>query len=302
MAEAGTALTPGPPIWARWLAAARPATLPAAIAPVLVGTAASSAGHPFRPAVFAATVAAALLIQVGTNLANDVFDHERGADTAERLGPVRVTQSGLLTARQVRTATYLTFASAALIGLYLVSVGGWPILAIGVASIAAGFAYTGGPWPLGYHGLGDVFVFVFFGLAAVAGSYYLQAGDLDPMALAAAVPVGMTVTAILTVNNLRDIDTDRRTGKRTLAVRLGDRPTRWQYVALVLGAYAVLPGLIAAGASAWVGLAFLSLPLALALCRSVIRGCEGRALNHVLKRTSQLHLAFGALVALGLLL
>jgi len=252
--------------------------------------------------VFAATMLAALLIQIGTNLANDVFDHERGADTAERLGPVRVTQSGLLPAGQVRAAAYLTFASAALIGLYLVFVGGWPILVIGVASIVAGFAYTGGPWPLGYHGLGDVFVFVFFGLLAVTGSYYLQAGDLRPVAAVAAVPVGMTVTAILTVNNLRDIETDRRTGKRTLAVRLGDRATRWQFTALVLGPYVALPALAAAVSSLWVALAFLTLPLALAVSRSVLTGCSGRALNQVLKRTSQLHLAFGALLALGLLL
>ncbi len=297
-----TAVTEGPPVWARWLAAARPGTLTAAISPVLVGTAAACTDHSFRPLVFAATMFAALLIQIGTNLANDVFDHERGADTAERLGPVRVTQSGLLPMGQVRAAAYLTFASAALIGLYLVYAGGWPILAIGVASIAAGFAYTGGPWPLGYHGLGDVFVFVFFGLVAVTGSYYLQAGDLQPLAVIVAVPVGMTVTAILTVNNLRDIETDRRAGKRTLAVRLGDRVTRWQYAALVLGPYAVLPGIVAAGASAWAALAFLTLPLAWSTCRSVLAGCSGRALNGVLKRTSQLHLAFGISLALGLLL
>ncbi len=296
-----TAVRTEPPVWARWLAAARPATLSAAISPVLVGTAAASAEHSFRPFVFAATMSAALLIQVGTNLANDVFDRERGADTADRLGPVRVTQSGLLPAAQVRAAAFLTFGLAALIGLYLVSVGGWPILAIGVASIVAGLAYTGGPWPLGYHGLGDVFVFVFFGLVAVMGSYYLQAEELRPIAALVAVPVAMTVTAILTVNNLRDIETDRRAGKRTLAVRLGDRASRWQYAFLVLGPYAVLPGVIAIGPSAWAALAFLSLPVAIALCRTVLAGSSGRALNQVLKRTAQLHLLFGVLLALGLL-
>ena len=288
--------------WANWLLAVRPATLTAAVAPVLVGTAAAGAEGEFRPLVFAATLAAALLVQAGANLANDLFDFERGADTKDRLGPPRVTQQGLISPAQVRTATYLAFGAAAVIGLYLALVGGWPILAIGIVSIAAGLAYTGGPWPLGYHGLGDVFVFVFFGLAAVLGTYYLQTDEISAVAAAAAVPVGLTVTAILVVNNLRDIETDKRAGKRTLAVRLGDRASRWQYLLLVLGAYAALPALIAAGAGVGVLLAALSLPLAASQCRSVLSGSAGRDLNAILKRTAQLHLAFGALLALGLLL
>lgn len=290
-----------PAPWAAWLTAARPATLTASLAPVLVGTAAAAA-EGFRPLVFAATLAAALLIQVGTNLANDVADFQRGADTADRLGPPRATQSGLLSPGQVGAGAVLCFAGAAALGLYLTAVGGWPILVIGIASMAAGVAYTVGPWPLGYHGLGDPLVFVFFGLVFVAGTYYLQAGDLSALALATAVPVGLMVTAILVVNNLRDIETDRRAGKRTLAVRLGDGATRWQYALLVLGAYALLPLAAAAGGGPWVGLAALSLPLALALVRAVLAGTSGRHLNTVLKRTAQLHLAFGALLALGLLL
>jgi len=285
-----------------WLLAIRPATLSAAVAPVLVGTALAAGEGEFRPLVFAATLAAALLIQTGTNLANDLFDYERGADNAGRLGPPRVTQSGLIPPEQVRAATYLSFGAAAAIGLYLVFVGGWPILAIGLTAIAAGLAYTGGPWPLGYHGLGDLFVFLFFGLASVTGTYYLQTEELSAAAFLAALPVGLTVTAILVVNNLRDIETDRRAGKMTLAVRLGDRATRWQYALLVGGAYVLLPSLVLAGASAWVWLPWLTLPLGLGLCRSVLAGTGGRALNPVLKQTARLHLALGSLLALGLLL
>ncbi len=285
-----------------WLLAARPATLTAGVAPVLVGGAAGAHEAAFRPLPFLGALLAALLIQIGTNLANDVFDFERGADTSDRLGPPRVTQSGLASPGQVRLATGLTFGAAAIVGLYLVVVGGWPILVIGVLSIAAGVAYTGGPWPLGYHGLGDLFVFVFFGLTAVVGTFYLQTGDVTPLAFASAVPVGLTVTAILVVNNLRDIEPDRRAVKMTLAVRLGDRATRWQYALLVGGAYVLLPSLMLAGASAWVWLPWLTLPLGLGLCRSVVGGTQGRALNPVLKRTAQLHLAFGTLLALGLLL
>ena len=298
----GRALSARLPSWSHWLTAARPATLSAAVAPVLGGTALAAGDGESRPPVFAATLAAALLIQIGANLANDLFDYERGADNAGRLGPPRVTQSGLIPPEQVRAGTYVAFAAAAALGLYLVVVGGWPILAIGVASVAAGLAYTGGPWPLGYHGLGDIFVFLFFGLAAVAGSYYLQAETLTVQALLAALPVGLTVTAIIVVNNLRDIETDRRAGKMTLAVRLGDRATRWQYALLVGGAYVLLPSLMLAGASAWVWLPWLTLPLGLGLCRSVLGGTGGRALNPVLKRTARLHLAFGSLLALGLLL
>ena len=207
-----------------WLLAARPATLPAAVVPVLVGTAAAlHGGVQLQVGPFVAALVAALLIQIGTNFANDVFDFRKGADTAERLGPPRVTQSGMVPPEQVLIATFVTFGLAALVGVYLVLVGGWPILVVGVLSILAGLAYTGGPWPIGYHSLGDLFVFIFFGVVAVVGSAYLQTLSITPLAVWASFPVGLLVTAILVVNNLRDIDTDRQVGKKTLAVRLGRR-------------------------------------------------------------------------------
>jgi 1,4-dihydroxy-2-naphthoate octaprenyltransferase len=285
-----------------WLVAARPATLPAAVVPVLVGTAAAlKEGAAPRVGPFLGALAAAVLIQVGTNLANDYFDHRKGADTAARLGPTRVTQSGLVAPSAVWRATLLTFGLAGLIGLYLVWVGGWPILLVGLLSILSGMAYTGGPWPLGYHGLGDLFVFVFFGVVAVTGSAYLQTGELESVALVASVPVGLLVTAILVVNNLRDVETDRAAGKRTLAVRLGRPATRLQYALLVLGAYVAplvlwLSGPL--GRPLW--LPWLTLPLGLALVRLVLSGVEGPILNQALKRTGQLHLLFGCLFALAL--
>ena len=289
--------------WSHWLTAVRPATLLAAVAPVLVGAAAAgSVEERFRPLVFAATLAAAVLLQIGTNLANDLFDFERGADTAERLGPPRVTQSGLIPPERVRLGMFVSFGAALAIGVYLLFVGGWPILVIGVLSIVAGVAYTGGPWPLGYHGLGDLMVFVFFGLVAVVGTYYLQAETVSATAFLVAVPVGLLVTAILVVNNLRDIETDRRAGKRTLAVRLGEQATRVQYVLLVLVPYACVPALLLVDASIWIGLAWLTLPIALMLSRGVLLGATGTGLNAVLKRTAQLDFVFGALLALGLLL
>ncbi len=297
----GDTLSPHAVPWAHWLTAARPATLPAAIAPVLVG-AAAAADERFRLLVFVATLAAAALIQIGTNFANDLFDFERGADTADRLGPPRVTQRGLIAPERVRAGTVIAFGAAAAIGVYLAFVGGWPILAIGALSIVAGVAYTGGPWPLGYHGLGDLAVFIFFGLTAVIGTHYLQVETISTTVVLAAVPVGFLVTAILVVNNLRDIETDRQAGKRTLAVRLGDRGTRAQYALLVLGAFAWTPLLLLADGGSWVWLSWLALPGALWLSRSVWLGVSGRDLNPVLKWTAQLHFAFGALLALGLLL
>ena len=286
-----------------WWLGARPATLVAAIGPVLVGTAVGvrEAGA-VRWLPFLAALLAAVLIQIGTNYANDLFDYLKGADRPERVGPARITARGLVTVSQMRWAVGLTFGAATLLGLYLVWIGGWPILAIGLASIAAGILYTAGPWPLGYIGLGDLFVFVFFGLVAVCGSAYLQSGTVSGLALLAAIPVGFLITAILVVNNLRDIPTDRAAGKRTLAVRIGERATRWQYAALVLGAYVVPLVIVLAG---WTGpatlLAWLSLPLAVRLVRLVLDGARGPALNPVLKRTGQLQLLFAALFAVGLL-
>lgn len=289
-----------------WLLAARPATLPAAVVPVLVGTAAGAmevGAARFHALPFVAALVAALLIQVATNFANDYSDFHRGADTAERLGPTRVTQSGLLTPPQVLRGIIVTFGAAVLLGLYLVWVGGWPILVIGVASILAGLAYTGGPWPFGYHGLGDLFVFVFFGLVAVAGSAYLQTGRWTLLALAAAIPVGLLCTNILVVNNLRDLPTDRAAGKGTLAVRIGDRATRAQYALLAAAAYVVPPTLVVARrASPWLLLPLLTLPIAARLVRLVLGGLAGRELNVVLKRSGQLEMVYGVLLAAGFLL
>jgi len=289
--------------WRVWVMGARPATLPASIAPVLVGTAAGVHDGAFALLPFLSALMAAVLIQVGANLANDLFDFEKGADTSQRLGPPRITQSGLASPQQVRLAMILSFGVATLIGLYLISVGGWPILLIGVFSIAAGIAYTGGPWPLGYHGLGDLFVFIFFGLVAVMGSAYLQTSVLSLTAFAAALPVGCPVTALLVVNNLRDIETDQRADKRTLAVRLGAPLTRAQYTLLLLLPYVLVTGFVARGVfpqACW--LVWLTLPLAASLIRTVVHGAEGRALNAVLKGTGQLHLLFSLVLAGGLIL
>jgi 1,4-dihydroxy-2-naphthoate polyprenyltransferase len=295
--------TAAPPTGARvWLLAARPATLPAAIVPVLVGTGGALHGlHEIHERVFVPTLVAALLIQIGTNLANDVSDFHRGADT-ERLGPLRVTQGGLVSPRQVLQATYVTFGLALLVGLYLVTIagGGWPILLIGVLCLLAGVLYTAGPWPFGYHGLGDVVCFIFFGVLAVVGTAYLQTRTVTPVDVWASIPVGCLVTAILIVNNLRDIDTDRRVGKLTLAVRLGRRGTRFEYALCVAVAYAVVLGIGLAGlVGAWWWLPLLTLPLGIWLVRYVGR-TQGRPLNQALKRTGQLHLLFGVLFAIAL--
>ena len=287
-----------------WMLAARPKTLPAAAVPVLVGTAvAMSLRHDIDWLVFAATLAAALLIQVGTNFANDYSDFASGADHAGRLGPTRVTQSGMISPGAVRAATHATFGLALLIGLYLAWVGGWPIVLIGSVSIICGFLYTGGPWPFGYHGLGDLFVFVFFGLVAVMGTTYLQTFEWNRLALLAAIPVGLLCTNILVVNNLRDLPTDRAAGKRTFAVRIGERATRWQYALLTLLAF-VTPALVAIGQprAGWFLLPWLSAPLAASLTRRVLGQTRGRELNPVLERTGKLLLAFGVLQAAGLVM
>lgn len=281
-----------------WVMALRLQTLPAGAVPVLVGTAAAAGDGHFRPLVFLAALVASLLIQVGTNLSNDLFDFKKGADTEERLGPTRVTQAGLLTPQAVTVGTVVTFGLAFLIGLYLVYVGGWPILLIGLASITAGILYTGGPWPIGYHGLGDLFVFIFFGLVAVMGTYYLHTGQVMLHAFLASLPVGLLATALLVVNNLRDIETDRKAGKRTLAVRMGASATRVQYLLCVAVPF-VIPFVLwwnrSLAALFWLPL--LSLPLAFTLLRSVFAGTQGRALNVVLKKTGILQLLYGLLFA-----
>jgi 1,4-dihydroxy-2-naphthoate polyprenyltransferase len=284
-----------------WLLAARPKTLPAAASPTIVGTAVAINAGVFCPWPALAALLGALLIQIGTNLANDVFDYKRGADAVGRLGPLRVTQAGLLTPAQVMVGMGVTFGLAALIGVYLTWVGGWPILLVGMLSLASGIAYTGGPFPLGYNGLGDVFVFIFFGLMAVCGTYYVQAGSVSVAAFWASVSMGALTTAILVVNNLRDIDTDRAVGKHTLAVRLGVKGARVEYV-LLLGIAYLLPLLtwLAGATSPWVLMTWLSLFLVKPLLRLVFC-CKGRILNQALAETARLELVYSLLFSLGLI-
>jgi 1,4-dihydroxy-2-naphthoate polyprenyltransferase len=287
-----------------WLMAARPRTLPAAAAPVLVGTALAATLGTFHVLTFLAALVGALFIQIGTNLSNDYSDARRGADTEDRLGPVRVTAGGLVPPRQVLIATYVAFGCAVLCGIYLTVVAGWQILAIGAASILAGVLYTGGPRPYGYEGLGEVFVFLFFGVVAVVGSYYAQRQELTWVPFVLAVPVGFLATAILVVNNVRDLETDRRAGKRTLVVRLGRNRARALYAALVYGAFLAGPltwVLGAPGLEPWLLLCWLALPLAPPLVRAVRNRTDGAALNRALGGTGMLQLAFCVLLGAGLL-
>ncbi|MEA2136278.1 MAG: 1,4-dihydroxy-2-naphthoate polyprenyltransferase, partial [Solirubrobacteraceae bacterium] len=236
------------------------------------------------------------------NLSNDYSDARRGADTEDRLGPVRVTAGGLVPPRQVLVATYVAFGLAVLAGSYLIATAGWELLLVGAASILAGVLYTGGPRPYGYEGLGEVFVFLFFGVVAVTGSYYAQVERIEWEALVLAVPVGLLASAILVVNNVRDLETDRRAGKRTLAVRLGRERTRVLYAAMVAGAFvtAQLPWLLGS-LSPWLLLSLLAVPLAVPVVRTVRTRTDGPALNGALGGTGQLQLAFCLLLSAGIL-
>jgi 1,4-dihydroxy-2-naphthoate octaprenyltransferase len=289
-----------------WLMAARPRTLPAAIAPVLVGSAAASwatGGHGFRWGAFVAALIGSIFIQIGTNLANDYSDAKRGADTEDRLGPVRVTSSGLIAPRRVLYATWLAFAVAVAAGIYLATVAGWVIIAVGAASIAAGVLYTGGPRPYGYAGMGELFVFLFFGLVAVNGAYYVQLEELDSLPFWLSIAVGLLATAILVVNNIRDLDTDRRAGKRTLAVRLGRERTRLLYEICVGGAFVVLAmGIAVADGPDAAFIRLLAAPLTLKPLRAVLTRTDGPALNGALAGTGALLGVFSLLVSVGLLI
>jgi 1,4-dihydroxy-2-naphthoate octaprenyltransferase len=288
-----------------WLMAARPRTLPAAIAPVLVGTAAAVywAGRLPRVGAFFAALIGSIFIQIGTNLANDYSDAKRGADTADRLGPVRVTSAGLVTPKRVLNATWIAFAVAVVCGIYLATVAGIVIILIGALSIAAGVLYTGGPRPYGYAGLGEVFVFLFFGLVAVNGSYYVQIEHLDALPLGLSIALGFLATAILVVNNVRDMETDRRAGKMTLAVRMGRHNAVVLYRCLILGAFVLLPfALLAGEASALPLIGLLSLPLAIGPMRAMTNRTDGPSLNAALAGTGALLGAYSLLVAAGLLL
>ncbi|HEX2234419.1 MAG TPA: 1,4-dihydroxy-2-naphthoate polyprenyltransferase [Thermoleophilaceae bacterium] len=286
-----------------WALAARPRTLPAAVAPVLVGTALAVSEDEFRPLAFVAALVGSVFIQIGTNLANDYSDARRGADTEDRLGPVRVTAGGLMPPRRVLVGTYVAFGIAVAAGVYLAAVAGWELLAVGAVSIAAGVLYTGGPRPYGYAGLGELFVFLFFGLVAVNGSYYVHTERLSWEAFGLSLPVGLLAAAILVVNNVRDIDTDRRAGKRTLAVKLGRERARRLFAAMVALAF-VIPGVVwlAGGLSAWLLVALAALPLAPPLVRTVSTRNDGPALNGALARTGLLLALFSLLLSAGVLL
>jgi 1,4-dihydroxy-2-naphthoate octaprenyltransferase len=290
-----------PSTTATWIAAARLRTLPAAVVPVAVGTAcaAASGGIAWGPAL--AALAGSLAIQIGTNFANDVFDAEKGADGADRIGPLRAVSAGLISAAAMKRAMVLAFAVAAAFGVYLVAVAGWPVVAIGLASIASGIAYTGGPWPLGYHGLGDVFVLAFFGFVAVCGTAFVQLGHVPQLAIWASLPVGALATAILVVNNVRDRAGDARAGKRTLAVRFGRPAALLEYALLIAIAYAI-PSVLALDGSPWTALPLVTAPLALARMRELARAVDGAQHNRCLAATAQLLMIHGLLFAVGLAL
>ena len=271
---------------------------------MLVGTALAATLGTFKPLTFVATLLGALFIQIGANLSNDYSDARRGADTEDRLGPVRVTAGGLVPPKQVLTATYIAFGLAVLVGVYLIVTAGWQLLLVGAASILAGVLYTGGPRPYGYEGLGEVFVFLFFGVVAVTGTYFAQRKGLTWESFVLAVPVGLMASAILVVNNVRDLETDRRSGKRTLAVRLGRERTRTLYAVLVYGAFVTAPIAWAAGGrglSPWLLLPWLALPLAAPVVRVVRNRVDGPSLNGALAKTGMLQLVFCVLLSIGLL-
>lgn len=281
-----------------WVAAARPQTLPAAIVPVAVGTACATAAGQVAWGPALAALGGAIAIQIGTNFANDVFDAEHGADGPDRIGPVRAVSAGLISPSAMKRAMVAAFAFAAALGIYLIASAGWPVMAIGLASIASGIAYTGGPYPLGYHGLGDIFVFAFFGLVAVCGTAYVQMQTVPSLAVWSAMPIGAIATAILVVNNLRDRETDVRVGKRTLAVRFGRRGALAEYAMLLVVAYAVPAGL--AAEHPWRLLPLATFPLAALLLHRVRQAATGPQFNRCLAATAQLLIAFGLLFAIGL--
>ena len=284
-----------------WLHAVRVPTLAAAVVPVAVGSALAARDHAFRLGPALAALGGAILIQIGTNLVNDLGDFRRGADTGARLGPPRALAMGWLTPAEVRTGILVSFLAALLVGLYLCWTSGWVVVAIGVASILAGAAYTAGPWPLAYHGLGELFVFLFFGVVAVCGTYFVEARAFSRDALIAAVPVGALASAILVVNNVRDLDGDRAAGKRTVAVRVGRHGARAEYLALLAAAYLTPLALFVTGhAGAWALLPMVTAPLALAEGRRVLAREDGPTLNAALFGTARLHVLFGLLFAAGI--
>lgn len=290
-----------PPSGAKlWLAGARPRTLPAAVVPVLVGTAA--AAPTFIAWRLAAAMVVALAIQIGTNYANDYSDGVKGTDAADRVGPLRLVGSGLASPGSVKKAALLSFLVAGIAGFALAATVSWWLILVGIVSFAAGWLYTGGPKPYGYYGFGELFVFVFFGLVATVGSSFVQREEIQGLAVVAAVPVGFLATALLVINNLRDIPSDTRAGKKTLAVRIGDQRTRVLYVVLLVGAVLCVPVIAGLGERIYAVLALIAVPFAPPAVTAVLGGATGPALIPVLGATGRIQLIFGAGLAAGLAL
>ncbi len=285
-----------------WLLAARPKTLPAAFMPVAVGTGLTVGQGTFRPLPAFVALLCALLLQIGSNMANDLFDHLSGADTKDRKGPMRVVAAGLVTPVQMKVALGIIFGVTLILGLYLIDIGGIPILIIGLLSIMAAIAYTGGPYPLGYYGWGDITAFVFFGFIGTMGTYYVQALQITWGSFLASIPVGALITNILIVNNYRDFETDRRAGKHTTVVLFGRRFARIQYFTLLIIAY-IVPILFwfFLGTSAWILLPFCSFPLAVRLI-AMMNTLQGRELNLALEQSAKLTGIFGILFSIGLMI
>ncbi len=283
-----------------WILASRPKTLGAAVAPVFIGTSLALFNGSVDYFAAAAALFGAVMIQIGTNFSNDYFDYQKGTDTEERNGPVRATQAGLVKPSAMKRAFIFAYGLAAVSGIYLVYLGGVPILVLGIVSIICGILYTGGPYPLGYHGLGDIFVFIFFGLAAVCGTYYVQAHDLDMVVVAASIAPGLYSTGILAVNNLRDTETDSRTGKRTLAVIFGKQFVRIEYLLSVL-----LPGVIPVilylntGKHPFAVISSVALLPSIPLIKTVFHKSTGEELNGVLASTGKVLLLYSILFSIG---
>jgi 1,4-dihydroxy-2-naphthoate octaprenyltransferase len=284
-----------------WVLASRLKTLTAAISPVLVGVSLAIHNGEFQPFIALMTLLAAVLIQIGANFANDVYDFLNGSDREDRLGPTRATQSGLIPPEDMKKGMWLVFALAICVGFYLASIGGWPIVWIGLASIASAIAYTGGPYPLGYHGWGDVFVFVFFGIIAVPGTYYLQSGFVSYDSILFGIPLGALSTAILIVNNLRDADTDIKSGKRTLAVRFGKTFVKIEYIIMMMVAFVIPIYILQFWDELSLYIILFLLPISVRLIQSLYNE-TGISLNPVLVNTAQFLFHFSILLSIGLIL
>lgn len=286
-----------------WIEAARPQTLAAALVPVLVGASLAFQAEALNWANTLVALVCAMLIQIGTNFANDYFDFVKGSDTEERIGFRRATASGLITPKQMLNATFITMAMAFFLGLYLVWAAGWVVLVIGVLSLLFGVLYTGGPFPLGYNGLGDVFVFIFFGIVAVMTTYYVNTLEWSEASFWASLAVGALCVNILVVNNLRDVEQDRKSGKRTLGVLFGETALKVEYVLMMMMAFAIPPHfIIQLGYNSWILLPFIALPLAITIVHRIWTEQDKKKLNPMLERTAQFMVIFGVLFSIGILL